>query len=317
MHLIARVSSHSPSPPTYTHQPLQYSPSEREHFVRVLAEGVLATSSFAKELVVGDSKNVEDDSLLGLLVRAGIVEGAAPLHRGELKSIFNRLITLSPFKAPVNEIADYFGSEKAFYFLWLDHFTTWLVVPSVAGFLLWYFRPRDETADNDVTNSYFAIFMVLWGFTFNVFWKREATSHACKWNTLDFEAADEPNPHFRGLMRRSKVTGKDELHYPSHMRWLVHYPVSAVVTGVMLCAAFSIMCLSLNLQGYVHQNSPIYVAALAVYADEGAMFDPSGWGSLVPVVGHTVVILILNTAYREICEWLTEMENHRCVGWGC
>ena len=72
-------------------------------------------------------------------------------------------------------------------------------------------------------------------------------------------------------------------------------------------------CLSLNLQGYVHEMSPIYVPSLAIYAEEGAVFDPNGWGSLVPVVGHTVVILMLNTLYREICEWLTEMENHRYV----
>ena len=151
-------------------------------------------------------------------------------------------LTLSAvLRAPVMDIKEYFGSEKAFYFLWLDHFTTWLAVPSVAGFLLWYFRPADETADNDVSNSYFAIFMVIWGFLFNVSWKREATSYACKWNTLDFEAAKEPNPRFHGTMRRSKVTGKDEPHYPSHMRWLIHYPVSLMVTSVLLCAAFAVM----------------------------------------------------------------------------
>lgn len=105
--------------------------------------------------------------------------------------------------------------------------------------------------------------MVLWGFAFNVFWKREATSHACKWNTLDFEAADEPNPHFHGTMKRSKVTGKEEPHYPSHMRWFVHYPVSAMVTGCMLCAAFAIMCLSVSrgcVFDFVHESLSFYLS---------------------------------------------------------
>lgn len=86
-----------------------YTPSEREHFVRVLVEGVLSTDARAKELLstsgvvhfykeFGNLKNVEDDSLIGLLLRAGVLEGAAPLHRGELQSIFNKLITVSPFK---------------------------------------------------------------------------------------------------------------------------------------------------------------------------------------------------------------------------
>ena len=109
----------------------------------------------------------------------------------------------------------------------------------------------------------------------------------------------------------------------------------------MLCVAFMWMSLSLNLQGYVHGSddfdengvphahsdrglitisqvrhfdSPIHVEAVAQYAHKGAIFDPNQdsyvW-PMVPVLIHVVMVLILNTIYGGIAEWLTSLENHR------
>lgn len=42
---------------------------------------------------------------------------------------------------PVERIQRYFGSSVALYFAWLNHFTCWLLLPSLVG-LLFYLRMR-------------------------------------------------------------------------------------------------------------------------------------------------------------------------------
>jgi hypothetical protein len=174
-----------------------------------------------------------------------------------------------------------------------------LLAPSVAAVYVWAARPAAGDVNSDVLSSYYSFFMVVWGFVFLAFWQREANGLACAWDTLDLAHQEEPNPRFHGKRRRSAVTGEDEFHYESHWRWLIHYPTSALVTLLMLAVAFAVMSLSLNLQGYVNADSPIFVAVVA------AQGEPGGWcdhthvvlGNL-PVLAHVVAIMALNTVRR-------------------
>ena len=102
-----------------------------------------------------------------------------------------------------------------------------------------------------------------------------AQALACRWDTLDLKLTERVRRGFHGAPRASPVTGAPELYYPSWKRWAIHYPVSAIVTCAMLAVAFCVMCLSLNLQGYVHPGSPIFVQQLAHYAAPGGLFDPN------------------------------------------
>ena len=133
-------------------------------------------------------------------------------------------------------------------------------------------------------------------------------------------SCEHRRPEFQGQIRTSPVTGKPELYYPSHKRKL-QYLWSALVTAFMLSVAFSVMILSLNLQGYIRPHSinsgtsnqyhPFYVHRFAVLSEEGAWFDAtSNWKSFVPVVLHAASILTLNTIYRRVARTLTGWENH-------
>ena len=84
------------------------------------------------------------------------------------------------------------------------------------------------------------------------------------------------------------------------------------------------MVCSLNLQGYIKDElwteRPFYIASLAKLAEPGALFDPDQTGQTeawriyllpnVPVIGHVVTILTLNTIYGSVAEWLTAREPH-------
>ena len=105
-------------------------------------------------------------------------------------------------------------------------------------------------------------------------------------------------------------------------RRTLRYLVSAVVTLVMLAVAFTVMILSLNLQGYIrpqsnpqrwHENNkhPFHFPVLASLAEEGHIFDSSSeWRVYMPTILHVACIFTLNNIYRVIAEKLTDYENH-------
>merc|ERR1711937_440765 len=119
-------------------------------------------------------------------------------------------------------------------------------------------------------------------------------------------------PHFHGYERTSPITGEKENHYDDWKRWVWHYPISLLVTSLMLLVAFAVMSLSLNFQGYVHKSSPIFVPSLAHFAEPGGVFEASSTcRSLVPVLCHTTAIMALNSMYKNVAQWLTKRENHK------
>jgi hypothetical protein len=66
--------------------------------------------------------------------------GYAPLHDSvDLRFLESRWLTLisAPWKQPTDMIKDYFGEKIGLYFVWLGHYTTWLIPASIVGFFVW------------------------------------------------------------------------------------------------------------------------------------------------------------------------------------
>jgi len=90
-----------------------------------------------------------------------------------------------------------------------------------------------------------------------------------------------------------------------------------VVTVIMLVVAFTIMIISLNVQGYIKPRSdddyhPFYYPRFASLAGKGELFDAmSSWKSFLPVIVHALSIQTLNKIYREMATRLTDWENHQ------
>ena len=51
---------------------------------------------------------------------------------------------------PIEKIRDYFGEKIGFYFAWLGAYTTWLVVPSVVGVLVFIYGLASASVDVNV-----------------------------------------------------------------------------------------------------------------------------------------------------------------------
>ena len=178
---------------------------------------------------------------------------------------------------------------------------------------------------------FYGLVCFVWAVLLYRFWERKENELAYKWGTLDLSNTANGVPQdysykkgglyahrrleFRGETRTSPITGKPELYYPSHKRKL-QYLLSAMVTALMLSVAFSVMILSLNLQGYIRPSNsqdyhPFYFARFAILSEEGAWFDAtSSWKCFIPVILHAGSILTLNTIYRGVARKLTGWENH-------
>jgi anoctamin-10 len=228
---------------------------------------------------------------------------------------------------PIDTILDYYGWEVAFYFAWMGFLTKWLLFPGVLGLVVYLLRwYRNDTIDEDEYTPFYGLVTFLWGVLFLRFWDRQESRLAYKWGTYSLSPYERKKyfavrPEFIGYLRRSPVTGHVETYYPTFRRRL-KYVGSAVVTVVMLAVAFTVMIISLNLQGYIRPQSnpnrwdednphPFYFQAVSILAEEGQLFDAaSQWRCYLPVVLHIVCISTLNYIYRLIAEKLTAWENH-------
>eukprot|EP00977_Amphora_coffeiformis_P027664 scaffold34630_cov185-Amphora_coffeaeformis.AAC.10 len=271
----------------------------------------------------------KSDTLWHVLTAFDLVDVVCLVHQPALRDMVVVETTLAPLwklSPNVDLIQDYFGYEVGFYFAWLGFLTRWYFFPGALGALVFVFRLyRGDTIDTDEYTPFYGLLTFLWAVFFLRFWEREENRLAYKWGTYSLTTYERQKffatrPEFRGYVRRSPITGEEETYYPPLRRRLT-YVLSAVVTVGMLMVAFSVMILSLNLQGYINPihnperwnegNHPFHFEKLADLAEGGNVFDStSSWRSLIPVVVHVLCINILNGIYRTIAAWLTNLENH-------
>jgi len=259
----------------------------------------------------------EARSLILGLKMATLIEICFPMHEdGQKKEIWSK--AYKQLLTPVKEINEYFGSEIAFYFAWMNYSTKWYIFPGVFGLGVYlYGQFSEHSVDDNPYIPLFSLFVVIWAVLFMKYWRRNQYRWAYSFSTVCDEESEIERAEFEGTMILSEITGKKERVYPYQKR-MVSYGVSALVTFAMLCVAFGVMCCSLNLQGYIKDDTSyeraFYIEPIARYAEPGAIFDPNGTSlimTLIPTILHVVTIMQLNNLYRMVAEWLTDGENHR------
>ena len=256
------------------------------------------------------------------------VDVVTPIHWGPARdAIVQKTLQSRHIVPPVQEIRNYYGEDVAFYFAWMGHLASWLVVLGGMGLATQVFRyVREDTVDEDEYTPFYGLFTFLWGVLFLRFWRRHEHRLAYRWGTYSLSLYDKQKaltlrPEFTGVPRISPITGEYETYYPAHKR-RIQYGISAVVTCVMLSIAFCMMILSLNMQGYIHpernperwnadNHHPFHYPGFAVLSEKGELFDMTHrWKSFIPTLIHVAMIFTLNSVYRVIAEVLTERENH-------
>eukprot|EP00658_Telonema_sp_P-2_P066328 TRINITY_DN55375_c0_g1_i1.p1 TRINITY_DN55375_c0_g1~~TRINITY_DN55375_c0_g1_i1.p1 ORF type:complete len:267 (-),score=59.67 TRINITY_DN55375_c0_g1_i1:154-954(-) len=217
-----------------------------------------------------------------------------------------------------------------YYYAWMNHYQRWLAGSSIIGTSLWVWNlATGMTNDSNPLVPFFSVFMMIWAVLFVKMWVRRAEFIALEFDLNSHEGSAggaggtaplDPSGHgggkvrarFHGTMRKSPITGEPELHYPGWKRF-VKQPASWAATLAFLAVSIFVQVCSLNLQGYMNadQHAALEIRFFDQFSDAGAIFDPNSNMALVPVVLHSVFVLILNMMFKHMAEALTNWENYR------
>ncbi len=198
------------------------------------------------------------------------------LHSKDALSVFtneSRITAPQP-----DEIASYFGSGVAFYFLWLKFYTLCLLPIGIAGLVLFVWQMSAGTHDVAFA-PIFCILVAIWCCLFLILWKRKSNVSAFEWGVLGLENEAD----------LEDLASKDGVPAPSMLS--------------RLCLSIPISALSI----YVCIVSMMYCIHLTEHAEEtyGTSFMRH-W----PTVVYSVVPLILSSAYTYVAEKLVIFEGH-------
>uniref|UniRef100_A0A672RN21 Anoctamin n=1 Tax=Sinocyclocheilus grahami TaxID=75366 RepID=A0A672RN21_SINGR len=223
-----------------------FTSQERQSIIKYLLDNLRAKHGEALHNI----HFLEGQPIIPELITRGVILQMFPLHE---QRILNQLMTswvqAVCERQPLDDVCDYFGVKIGMYFAWLGFYTSSMLYPAVIGFLLWIFAESDQTSQ-DICCVVFALFNVVWATLFLERWKRREAELAYKWGTLDTpgESLEEARPQFRGIKRRSPVTGCEEFFYPPWkrrmFRWLVSFPICILCLCFVCLAMF--ICLELQ-----------------------------------------------------------------------
>ena len=122
----------------------------------------------------------------------------------------------------------------AFYFAWLGHYTSALIVPALVGLLFWvllsvtqwqrchpvsllqiFFKGKGEFLD-DLGFVLFSFFNVVWATLYLESWKRRQAELSHQWGTIDTKGA---------LLSEPRVQYQVQILYLVSGSWLnIHFP---------------------------------------------------------------------------------------------
>ncbi|GLD95464.1 hypothetical protein PINS_up004109 [Pythium insidiosum] len=161
---------------------------------------------------------------------------ASPEYIASCPQRMQRLVTHA-LSQPIDRVAQYYGERVAFYFAWTELYTRWLIVPSVAGALLFVLQVQSKTLDHPLAAVY-AVFMALWTSAFLLAWRRRAATLAYRWGTLGFEDAEITRPEFKGDPALSAGAVKRYPAWKRYAKYAVTIPSVATCIGAVLALTF-------------------------------------------------------------------------------
>ena len=134
-------------------------------------------------------------------------------------SYFYQTFIAGAFYQPLDSIADYYGTEIAFYFAWLGFYSRWLIAPAIVGLVLFIVQTF-SFVDGPLV-PFFCLFIACWSTLFIEMWQREEKILANRWGVSNYETHEEQQRiGFVGSREIDPVTQKTIVVFPDWMRWL-------------------------------------------------------------------------------------------------
>ena len=234
------------------------------------------------------------------LVEQGCMLGFSPIHDYvELKAIEEGWLRFiqPPWRQRVDSVRDYFGEKVAMYFLFLGHYSTWLIGPGVMGFFAWL----DVSAEDDNPSApvlpYFAVFMSVWSTLMLEYWCRTEKFHAMKWGMVGFEDEEQARPQFKGGLIPSPVNGEMFLYFPRPEYIKRVFTSTTIVLGCLLVVLTVI--------------AGIFVLKIILQSMKSLTVGGTQIGGTLVSLANAIQIQVMNMLYGSVAIALNNYENHR------
>jgi hypothetical protein len=209
-----------------------------------------------------------------------------------------------PWNQPFQSIKNYMGEKVGLYFLFMAHYTRWLIIPAIIGlcfqFASWSY-PTLEEGTNAPFLPFFSVIICVWGIIMLEYWKRLESKAALEWGCAGFEAHQEDRPEFQGEAQKSLVTGAEgELYYPPDKR------------DATICASNSAVMTMIGM--VIGIVASIYLMRVYLVYGWGNSAGPglsAQDASSIASVLNAILIQTTNFLYQKAAVSLTYAENYR------
>ncbi|KAL4804037.1 calcium-activated chloride channel-domain-containing protein [Aspergillus unguis] len=218
------------------------------------------------------------------------VPSAFPLHdqaaNGELLRRFSKKALLTA--EDLDAIRALFGEKVAFYYAFIQSYSSFLVFPAVWGVVTWWY-----------SGSYsipFAVGNCLWGIVFVEYWKIRETDLAQRWNVHGVGALKVTRSQYVWEKEvKDSITGETVQifsPYRQFLRQLLLIPFASIA--------------SLALGGLI-----VGTFALEVFISEVYSGSLKGWLEFLPTILFSLCLPFINNLLSSIATRLTKYENYR------
>lgn len=152
---------------------------------------------------------LQDDALLHKGMEFGMISKLYPLHEDiEREDLMENWVKDKSFtkNQPLDKIRLYYGDQVGFYFGFLECYTTWLIIPSILGCIV-FITQIVWGVENPFTALY-AVVMAIWATSFLEYWKRTESDISWRWGLFELGDIERERAGFRGDREYDEIEEK-------------------------------------------------------------------------------------------------------------
>ncbi|CAG8548784.1 11570_t:CDS:2 [Diversispora eburnea] len=184
-------------------------------------------------------------------------------------------------------LKNHYGEKIAYYFAFLQYYCRWLILPSIAG-LLTYFYSSEYSIP-------FGLFIVLWSIIFNEFWQRKEYELSVFWGVRNVSKVEKRRPGFRKeCLVINPITGEKVPYYPPWKRWLIRTAAAPIILTFSLVLAMALL---------------FYILFEVIMSE---YYSGPFRKQLIylPTITYCALVPALNIFYNKVAKRLNEYENY-------
>ena len=156
-----------------------------------------------------------------------------------------------PWNFPFDDIRNYFGERFALYFVFVGHYSSYLIIPAIVGLVFQLVVWGTLNYSHPVL-PFFGLVMSIWAIVYLETWKRREGTFALRWGMTDFEQAEPDRPEFTGEPILSPIDGSETLYF-DHKTQKSRMVVCSFIVGIFVLTIIAVVAgiyvLRFSLQG--------------------------------------------------------------------